>query len=112
MTLPCCTTDGEVFQPYRLEGQDAERWVSAAGPGLKRIAFIVPQANGPEAIVRIEQGLAGLDGVKDARVNLTGRRVTVVYAEDALAPQALIVACGFQVAVCGVHQLGLQRPGR
>ena len=50
MTLPCCTIDGEYFQPFKLEGEDAERWTSTAGPGLKRIEFLVPQANRPQAM--------------------------------------------------------------
>ena len=30
MTLPCCTLDGEYFQPFKLEGEDAARWISSA----------------------------------------------------------------------------------
>ena len=52
MTLPCCSIDGEYFQPYRLEGDEAERWISPAGPGLKRIEFLVPQVNRPQLHVR------------------------------------------------------------
>lgn len=95
MTLPCCTIDGEFFQPYKLEGEDAARWISSAGPGLKRIEFIVPQASRPEAIARIETDLSALAGITSARVNLTGRRVAVVYREDAITPQALIDRLGF-----------------
>ena len=57
MTLPCCTIDGDYFQPFTLEGGDAERWISPAGPGLKRIEFIVPQANRPDAMGHIETDL-------------------------------------------------------
>ena len=94
MTLPCCTLDGEYFQPFKLEGEDAERWISSAGPGLKRIEFLVPQANRPDAISQIETDLSALDGVSSARVNLTGRRVVVVYAEDSITPQSLIDRLG------------------
>jgi Cu2+-exporting ATPase len=94
MTLPCCTIDGEVFQPYRLEGEDAARWISTAGPGLSRIEFLVPQANRPEAMARIETDLGAMAGVKSARVNLTGRRVAVVYRDAAVTPQALIDRLG------------------
>ncbi len=95
MTLPCCTIDGEVFQPFRLEGEDAARWISPAGPGLMRIEFIVPQANRPQAITAIETDLSALPGVASARVNLTGRRVAVVYRDEAITPQALIDRLGF-----------------
>ena len=95
MTLPCCTLDGEYFQPFKLEGEDAARWISSAGPGLKRIEFLVPQANRPEAMAHIETDLGALAGVTSARLNLTGRRVAVVYEEGAIEPQALIDRLGF-----------------
>jgi len=95
MTLPCCTLDGEYFQPFKLEGEDAARWISSAGPGLKRIEFLVPQANRPESMAHIETDLGALAGVKSARVNLTGRRVAVVYEDGAIEPQALIDRLGF-----------------
>ena len=94
MTLPCCTIDGEYFQPFRLEGEDAARWISSAGPGLKRIEFLVPQANRPDAMAQIETDLPALDGVESARVNLTGRRVAVIYREGEIEPQALIDRLG------------------
>ena len=62
VTLPCCTIDGEYFQPFKLEGEDAERWISTAGPGLKRIEFLVPQANRPEAMAQIETDLPATRG--------------------------------------------------
>ena len=94
MTLPCCTLDGEYFQPFRLEGEDAARWISSAGPGLKRIEFLVPQANRPEAMAHIETDLGALAGVQSARVNLTGRRVAVIYEDGVIEPQALIDRLG------------------
>jgi Cu2+-exporting ATPase len=94
VTLPCCTIDGEYFQPFKLEGEDADRWISAAGPGLKRIEFLVPQANRPEAMAEIETDLPALDGVQSARVNLTGRRVAVIYRDGVIEPQALIDRLG------------------
>jgi Cu2+-exporting ATPase len=95
MTLPCCTLDGEYFQPFRLEGEDAARWISEAGPGLSRIEFLVPQASRPEAMPQIETDLGALPGVRSARVNLTGRRVAVIYETGAIEPQALIDRLGF-----------------
>lgn len=92
MTLPCCYIDGEAIQPFRLEGHDADRWTSTAGPGLKRIEFIVPGANRAACMPEIEGALKGLGGVRSARVNLTGRRVAVVYEDGALEPQSLIDA--------------------
>ena len=95
MTLPCCTLDGEYFQPFKLEGEDAARWITEAGPGHKRIEFLVPQANRPESMPHIETDLGALPGVTSARVNLTGRRVAVVYEDGVIEPQALIDRLGF-----------------
>ncbi|MGL6181009.1 MAG: heavy metal translocating P-type ATPase, partial [Aestuariivirga sp.] len=94
MTLPCCSIDGEYFQPYRLEGDEAERWISPAGPGLKRIEFLAPQVSRPSCISDIEVGMGSIPGVKQARVNLTARRVAIVYAEGEVEPQLLIDKLG------------------
>ena len=115
MTLACCTIDGEIFQPYKLEGEDAERWTSTAGPGLKRIEFLVPQANQPQAMARIEGELPKLDGIKSARVNLTGRRVVVVFAEAEVEPQALIDRLGqlgYMARPFDPRETGLVNDGR
>ena len=115
MTLACCTIDGEIFQPYKLEGEDAERWTSTAGPGLKRIEFLVPQANQPQAMARIECELPKLDGIKSARVNLTGRRVVVVFAEAEVKPQALIDCLGqlgYMARPFDPRETGLVNDGR
>ena len=96
MTLPCCTIDGEYFQPFKLEGEEAERWISPAGPGPQ--AHRVPGAAGQPARAAMaahrDRTSAPLPGVKSARVNLTGRRVAVVYAEGEIEPQALIDRLG------------------
>ena len=92
MTLPCCSIDGEAIQPFKLEGAEAERWVSSAGPGLLRIELLVPQANCAACMPDIEGRLKKIDGVRSARVNLTGRRVAVTFAAGAFEPQVLIDA--------------------
>jgi P-type Cu2+ transporter len=90
MTLPCCTFDDTCVKPFMLAGEDANRWVSEAGPGLSRIELIAPQIASPDAIPAIENGLRGLEGVTEVRVNLTARRVLVTWKDGALEPQALI----------------------
>ena len=79
MTLPCCSIDGEYFQPYRLEGDEAERWISPAGPGLKRIEFLVPQVSRPSCIADIETGMGAIPGVKRPASISPRRRVAIVY---------------------------------
>ncbi|MCB1380668.1 MAG: heavy metal translocating P-type ATPase, partial [Alphaproteobacteria bacterium] len=115
MTLPCCTIDGEAFQPYRLEGGEAERWITPAGPGLSRIEFLVPQANCAACMPDIEGRLGKIDGVKSARVNLTGRRVAVVYEDGKLEPQALIdvlAAMGYVARPFDPRETGLLKDDR
>ena len=80
--MPCCTIDGECFQPFMLAGEDAEPLDRAtAGPGLKRIEFLVP-AGQPRRRHGADRSRhwRSSPGVKSARVNLTGRRVAVTYA--------------------------------
>ena len=90
MTLPCCSFDTESLKPFLLVGEEAERWVNEAGPGLKSIEFLVPSITGPAAIPAIENGLLAVDGVTHVRVNLTGRRVAITWKDGSLDPQALI----------------------
>ncbi len=55
----------------------------------------MPQANRPELHGPDRNGPAGaIPGVKPARVNLTGRRVAVIYREGEVEPQALIDRLG------------------
>ncbi len=115
MPLPCCTIDGEYFQPFKLEGTDAERWMSAAGPGLTRIEFLVPQANRPSAMPAIENGLLKFAGVTSARVNLTGRRVAVIFREGAFEPQVLIdglASLGYMARPFDPRETGLSKDDR
>ncbi len=77
-------------QTPRLKGDDAESWITDAGPGLKRIEFIVPQANCAACISSIEGRLGQIAGVINARVNLTARRVSVVWRDGAQEPQAFL----------------------
>jgi len=115
VSLPCCTIDGEAFLPYQLEGSDAARWISPAGPRLLRIELLVPQASSPASMPKIETGLGQIAGVKSARLNLTGRRVAVVYAEGQLEPQLLIDRLGemgYQARPFDPRETGLLKDDR
>ena len=115
MTLPCCTIDGESFQPFQLEGSEAERWLTPAGPGLQRIEFLVPQASHAACMPVIESALSNIGGVKAARVNLTARRVAVTFAEGALEPQALIdhlAALGYAARPFDPRETGVLKDDR
>ena len=57
--------------------------------------FLVPQANRPEAMAADRDRPRRTGGRQSARVNLTGRRVPVIYQDGAIEPQALIDRLGF-----------------
>jgi Cu2+-exporting ATPase len=73
-----------------LEGEEASRWISPAGPGLSRIELIVPGAHCAACISGIENALGALPGVEKARLNLTARRVSVTWRTDETQPQLFI----------------------
>ena len=110
MTLPCCDIDLVSTAPIRLEGEEAERWISAAGPGLKRIEFIVPQANCAACMPDIEGRIGGIAGVQSVRVNLTARRVAVTWVDGASDPQSFVdalAAMGYQARPFDPRETGL-----
>jgi Cu2+-exporting ATPase len=115
MTLPCCDIDLATAQPIQLSGEEAERWTSSAGPGLKRIEFIVPQANCAACMPDIEGTLGKLPGVNAVRVNLTGRRVSVVWRDDEAEPQQFVdqlAALGYQARPFDPRETGLLNDDR
>ena len=115
MTLPCCTIDLEGFAPVRLEGDEAARWVSAVGPGLKRIEFIVPQANCAACMPDIEGKIGAIAGVQSVRVNLTGRRVAVTWRDGEATPQDFVdafVRLGYQARPFDPRETGLVDDGK
>src|SRR6478735_6907964 len=73
-----------------LTGSEAVPWISDAGPGLKQIEFIVPQANCAACMSIIEKQLRQIPGVSNARVNLTARRLSVVWQAGTQEPQAFL----------------------
>jgi len=88
----CCPvpdTDAAASAPW-LTGSEALPWLSNAGPGLKRIEFIVPKADCAACISGIEKALKRIAGVTEARVNLTARRVSVVWQDGTQEPQAFL----------------------
>jgi Cu2+-exporting ATPase len=90
MTLACCSFDADALRPFRLEGEEARRWIADAGPGLLRLELMVPGIEGPSAIPAIEWAMTAIAGVAAARVNLTARRLAVTWRSGSLEPQALI----------------------
>jgi P-type Cu2+ transporter len=110
VTLPCCDIDLVSTAPIRLDGEEAERWISLAGPGLKRIEFIVPQANCAACMPDIEGRIGRIAGVSTVRVNLTGRRVVVTWRENEANPQDFVdtlSAMGYQARPFDPRETGI-----
>ncbi len=115
MTFTCCSFDPEGIRPFLLAGEEAERWVSDVGPGIKRIELLVPGAGRAALMPEIEAELAALPGVVAARVNLTGRRVAVTWREGEAEPQHLIdrlAAMGYAARPFDPRETGLLKDGR
>ena len=84
---PSADAPGPVPQ---LTGDEAQRWISPAGPGLSRIELIVPGADCAACIPGIEDALKPMPGVETARLNLTARRVSITWRTAEAAPQSFI----------------------
>ncbi|MGV2980528.1 cation-translocating P-type ATPase [Camelimonas sp. ID_303_24] len=66
------------------------------GNGVAQIELSVPAIHCGACIQKLEQALAGLDGVVSARVNLSTRRVTIRFRHDAPPPiVATMTALGY-----------------
>lgn len=77
------------------------------GDGTRQLEFAVPDAHCAACIRSIETGLAALPMVRSARVNLTRRRVRVVFDPDRGAPAELapvIRASGYHTYVLDPSQ--------
>jgi Cu2+-exporting ATPase len=71
----------------------AEALAARAAPKEARLMLSLPTAHCALCMTTVEQGLAKLPGVHDARVNLTLRRVAVAADPD-VTPDTLIAALG------------------
>ena len=90
--VACCveTFPSPLQSQPALSGDEARRWVTLAGPGLKRIELVVPEADCAACIGTIEPALQRLPGVTSARLNLTARRVSVTWRDGEAEPEAFI----------------------
>ena len=81
--LGCCPTGPAATSALDGAGAQAaaERWARPAGDGLARVDLMAPDVHCGACISTIERGLAKTPGVESARVNLSLRRVAVVFRE-------------------------------
>lgn len=70
--------------------RDWDSFVSVADDGAMHMDLAVEGVTCAACMVEIERGLAGLPGVKNARLNLTSHRLSVDWNEGETAPQTII----------------------
>jgi Cu2+-exporting ATPase len=105
--MTCCTMNADGVLAMSTTSFSAEEigLVShALGGGLRQLDLSVPDVHCGACISTIERALSGLPYVRKARVNLTSRRVSCVYAEemdnkpvDPTGITAAISATGYRV---------------
>ena len=83
----------------RMPERGSERWSRPASGARRSVDFLVPDIRCAACMSAIEQGLARLDGIDSARVNLSMRRVGVHYdpaVTDVDAIAARLAALGYE----------------
>ncbi len=105
--MTCCTMNADGVLAMSTTSFSAEEIGLAShalGGGLRQLDLSVPDVHCGACISTIERALSGLPYVRKARVNLTSRRVSCVYAEemdnktvDPTGITAAISATGYRV---------------
>ena len=76
----CCPTGAAAqLAVERMAPERAERWAQPASGDRRSVDFLAPDIRCAACMSAIESGLARLDGVESARVNLSMRRVSAIY---------------------------------
>ncbi|WP_052161794.1 heavy metal translocating P-type ATPase [Hoeflea sp. BAL378] len=115
--MSCCaagTESAAELEALKTEGPSAEEmWLSSRplGDGLRQVDLIVPGVHCGACIALLEKELPSIRGVDHARVNLSTRRVSVVFgardagADDAAKagyhPETVLTALGEKLKALG-----------
>jgi len=76
----CCPTGAAAQAAAARAGpQSADRWARPASGGRASVDFLVPDIRCAACMSAIETALGTMEGVESARVNLSMRRVAVIY---------------------------------
>lgn len=85
--MSCCAPGAEsAAEAGFLSADELRHAARSLGNGIAQIELSVPAVHCGACIHAVEQGLSRLEGVVSARVNLSTRRVSVRFREDAPPP--------------------------
>ncbi|MBY5446745.1 cadmium-translocating P-type ATPase [Rhizobium leguminosarum] len=97
--MTCCTMDAEgvlAISTTFISAEEIALVSHSLGEGLRQLDLSVPDVHCGSCISTLEKAVSALPYVRKARVNLTSRRVTCVYAEEtvegATDPTGIIAA--------------------
>ncbi|MEO0428014.1 MAG: heavy metal translocating P-type ATPase [Pseudomonadota bacterium] len=90
----CCASGAaaSLAEARTATADAAARFVRLEAAGRARIDLLVPTIHCPACIATLERGLVPLPGVLSARVNLTAKRLTVLFDPAAHEPAGLVSA--------------------
>jgi len=106
--MSCCAPGAELY--VQENGPSAEEILLAsqsARDGLRRTDLSVPDMHCGGCLQKVERALAKLDGVAEARVNLSARRVAVLWRGD--APPPMISALSEIGYGAHLYEMGAER---
>jgi Cu2+-exporting ATPase len=96
MTAVCCPTDAalDAASVGSVAGGEFDLATREIAPGLGLLQVVAPAMHCGACISAIERGLKRQPGVRDARANLTARRVSVEFALAETSGEAVAAALG------------------
>lgn len=94
--LGCCPTGPAAFQAADGAASRAlaERWARPAADGAFQVDLMVPDVHCAACISTIERGLTATPGVDSARVNLSLRRVAVLFRDGSASVAGIVDRLG------------------
>jgi Cu2+-exporting ATPase len=94
--MSCCAPGAEDAARPVVVDDDIALVSRALGNGLRQVELSVPGVHCAGCIAAVERSLSGLEGVENARVNLSTRRVSVRYRDGKTPPiTATLAAAGY-----------------
>ena len=105
--MACCPTNqGASSEPGH---QSIDRWVRDFGDGIKHLDLLVPGIHCAGCISRIEKNLKAVEGVTNARVNLSTKRVALAWRNGVVTGDQLaerVEELGYDVRPFNPEEVG------